>query len=387
MKNLLSASFGLSVLASTTVSGASLTALTTFGGGDGWRAPNEIVTGDTAGTSTGANYNYLGTGSLERGMSYNPATGNLVVVSRSASGNGIRILNGTTGADAGALNQGSAVIAGGTFTTNMVAIGGDGATYVANLVSPFTAATPTNFRIYRWANDAATPTVAYSGVPLPDGGRLGDSINVTGSGTSTQLVFGEGLGTGTTIFPGYAVFSTTDGSAFTGSRITFTGTPSTNGDQRLGVTFLDSNTVMATDGGLWFVSDFAGGSGTVTDSSATTSASERALDYTEFTGSNGVNKLLATIDTASSLVRVYDMTDPNSPVLLTSANATAGVLTANGNGVGSVQWGAVSGDTATLYAMSSNQGIQAFTFTVPEPSVAMLGLAALGGLLGRRRRS
>lgn len=95
---------------------------------------------------------------------------------------------------------------------------------------------------------------------------------------------------------------------------------------------------------------------------------------------------MATIDTASSLVRVYDMADPNNPLLLASGNTTSGSLTANTNGVGAVQWGAVSGDTAALYAMSSNQGIQAFSFTVPEPSSALLGVAGLGVLLRRRNR-
>jgi len=61
----------------------------------------------------------------------------------------------------------------------------------------------------------------------------------------------------------------------------------------------------------------------------------------------------------------------------------SGTLTANGNGTGELAWGAVTTDgagsfTQILYAMSSNQGIQAFAITVPEPSTLAFG--ALGGI-------
>ena len=37
---------------------------------------------------------------------------------------------------------------------------------------------------------------------------------------------------------------------------------------------------------------------------------------------------------------------------------------------GSVQWGGITGNSATLYALSTNNGIQAFTVTVIEPPPA-----------------
>ena len=57
---------------------------------------------------------------------------------------------------------------------------------------------------------------------------------------------------------------------------------------------------------------------------------------------------------APVLVASGDNTDPMTP-----ANA-------NGNGVGAVKWGAINGITATLYATNTNNGIQAFTVTVPD---------------------
>jgi len=41
----------------------------------------------------------------------------------------------------------------------------------------------------------------------------------------------------------------------------------------------------------------------------------------------------------------------------------------NGNGVGSVKFGPVSGNSVVIYAMSTNNGIQAFTLTL-DPVVA-----------------
>ena len=96
--------------------------------------------------------------------------------------------------------------------------------------------------------------------------------------------------------------------------------------------------------------------------------------------------MLAVIDSNSSLVQVFDVSTPNTPLSLASGNNTTGMLTANGNGTGGVSWGSVTGNSATLYAMSTNQGIQAFTFTVPEPTSALPLALGLFALLARRRR-
>lgn len=337
----------------------SLTPLNSFGGGDGWLAPGE------------GGISYLGTGLNERGFAYNGASGNLLLVSRTGGLN-IKVLDGATAADEGALNLGTEVISGGTFTGSTIGVAGDGAIYLANLSSPVSGANP--FKVYRWANEAATPTLAYSSTSVT-GGRLGDSFDVIGSGNGTMLVAGESNVSGSGARNGYAVLTTANGLNYSGTLVTFPGTPPSGGDHRFGLTFLDANSVIGTAGGTWRLSDFAGGAGTLVDSSNTTSAAERAMDYAVIGGIG----YLATLDTASSVVRVYNLSDPNNPALVASANNTAGALTA-GNGTGQVQFGAISGNTATVYAMGANQGIQAMTFTVvPEPEeYAML---AAGGLI------
>jgi hypothetical protein len=101
--------------------------------------------------------------------------------------------------------------------------------------------------------------------------------------------------------------------------------------------------------------------------------------------------LLAVQSIGDSHVSIYDVTDPNNPLYLASGNNTSGTLTANGNGTGNLAWGNAVYDPVSgrwsegLYAMSSNQGIQAFIVTVPEPGVS--SLAALGlGLLAFWRK-
>ncbi len=355
----LSAVLGVAIQAQ---SSYSLTALSSFGGGDGWLAPAE------GGLSylTAAN-------SEQRGLAYNPATGHLLLVSRSG-GLSLKVLDGASGASVGDLAQGTGVIAGGTLTANMIGAAGDGAIYLSNLSNPVNGTTA--FTVYRWANEAATPTVAYSSTSVT-AGRLGDTLDVFGSGSSTLLVAGESNNAGTGARNGYVVLSTVDGVSYSGTQVAFAGTPPNAGDHRFGLTFVDQNTVIGTQGGNWRLSDFAGGTGTLLDSSATTSATERPLDYAVVGGV----PVLATLDSASALVRIYNLTDPNNPVLVASGNNT--VAPVAGNGTGQVKFGEISGNSATLYALGANVGIQAFTFTVvPEPeeyaAMAAAGLVAFG---------
>jgi regulation of enolase protein 1 (concanavalin A-like superfamily) len=322
-----------------------ITPLKTFGT-NGWLAPNG---------SNGSTYPYLTTNDTERGLAY--ANNHLYLVSRQG-GDFIRILDAQTGQDLGALNLGTGIVSGGTFDVNMVAVGGEGAIYVSNL-----AIGPAALRVYRWADDRSTttPTVAYNGVPLA-GARVGDTLAAIGIGGSTRLVAGFN---GTPSINGNNGYAILDPTAGTATAVAFSGTPPMAGDFRLGIAFTDSSHVIGTQGGAGnSVQDtsFSGGTGTLLASPALASTDERPMGFTMLEGF----PLLATLDTATSQVNLYDLTDPATPVLLGQASATTGTVPADAHNTGAVAWGRVSGNTAALYAMATDGGIQAFTVMAPK---------------------
>src|ERR1017187_10388872 len=349
-----------------------MTALSSFGGGDGWLAPGE------------GGYTFLGTANNERGLAF--GNGDLYLVSRNG-GNFIRILDPLTGADIGSLN--TTGVSGGTFAVNTIGVGTDGAVYVANLT---TQSTTSPYRVYSWANNGATPTVAYSGNGGLAGARLGDSLAVIGSGASTLLAAGYNSSPVVTGNNGYAIISPTAGTA---TAIGFTGTPPNAGDFRLGLTFTDSSHVLGTAGSsLYRDTSFSGSTGTLIGSPGIPdpagATADRLLSYTLLDGV----ALLAVQSIGDSHASLYNATDPNAPVYIGALNNTSGTLTANGNGTGELACGAIkdNGDgsfSETLYAMSTNQGIQAFVVTVvPEPatlSLLALGLVAVAGRKKFRR--
>ncbi len=353
---------GCSVALIGRANGASIVPLTSFGGGDGWIAPGEN------------SYSYLGTGSLERGLGY--ANGHLYLASRNG-GNNVRILDGTSGADLGALS--TTGVTGGTFAINTVAAGGDGAIYISNLT---TDASASPLKIYKWANEASSAAVAYSGTPLA-GARAGDSLAATGAGSSTRLAVGFSGTPAVTGNNGYAILNPSTG---TSSAVAFPATSPDPGDFRLGLAFTAPDQVIGSQGhNVYRHTSFSGTSGTLITSPALVPG-ERLLAYTVLNGSG----LLATLNTTDAAVNIYDADDLSMPVLLGSANNTSGTLATNSNFTGQLVWGDASGPNQTLYAMSTNHGIQAFTVSLPEPSVGAFALAFLsagGSFFARRPRS
>ena len=341
----------------------SITPLATFGN-NGWLAPGSIAN--------------LTVNDTERGLAY--GNDHLYLLSRNG-GNSVRILNPATGADLGSLNMTgipATGTTGATFPVNMVAVGGDGAIYAANLtVNASSAAAP--FVVYKWASESAAPAVAYRGTPLA-GARVGDTLAATGSGASTRLVAGFSSNPSVTGNNGYAII---DPTAQTAVSVRFPGTPPNAGDFRLGLTFgLDASEVIGSQGGgVARVSTASGSTGTFVTSLTLRDANERLLAFANVGGA----LLLAAESTTDAHVSLYDVSDLKKPVYLGSANATRGALSANTRDVGQLAWGDVTGNTATLYALSANQGIQAFTVTTPEPGTLSLGALGLGILLLRRR--
>ncbi len=327
-----------------------LTPLNSFGGGDGWLSPAEAP-----GSLGGAN--------VQRGMTYNSANNRIYVADRNG-GTFVRILDGDTGAPVGSLDMTG--VAGGTFAINQIDVADDGAIYVGNLSTSAAG----NFKVYRWANEAAVPTVAFDGLSgLP---RTGDTLAVRGSGVGTQII---ASGSGST---GFKLFNTADGVSYSDGG-TF-GTTAPAGAFRLGLDFIDSTSAVGLQtGSMIRDADFSGGAA---NTNSVISAGEAPLAFDQS------NNLLATVDINSSLVRLYDGSDLS--LLTTSgfmddANNTTSFVT-NANGTGDLKFGTGPAGDLRLYAMNTNNGIQAFQVVVPEPaSLALLGLSVAGLLIGRRR--
>jgi len=278
-----------------------------------------------------------------------------------------------TGADIGALD--TTGISGGTFAVNAAAVGGDGAIYVGNLT---TSSSTSPYKIYKWSTPASTPIVAYSGDPFGGAARYGDDLAATGSGASTRLAAGSGA----TAVVGDNGFALIDPTLGTAAQVSVAGTA--DGDFRLGISFADSGNVIGTQGGgLLRYSDPAGnllGTGTFS------TTSQRPVGYTSFGGVS----LIAAVDTVDGKVRIYDGANPaslGSPVLFGSDLPFA--HNANGNATGAIAWGDPYYDgglwKTELYVLESNNGIQAYTVSVPEPTAAALLGMGLSVLIGWRR--
>jgi len=371
-------------VASHAVAQVTLTPLVGFGGDDGWLAPGDSTTDFVNGS-----------GSTERGLAYNPITNHLLLTSRTGTpAMNVRILDSATGIDLGGLSVPAATVTGGTFPINQVKVADDGAIYVGNLASPG-ATVP--FKIYRWADELPTtqPTVAFNATNSPTPARLGDNLDIIGSGTDTKIVAGEST-SGANTGNGYVVYGTANGTTFnTATKVTFPLSPAAggtiNGEFNRGLTFLENSTNVAgknTNTSALRLSSYdpATGTGTLLGSPAATGS------MIEFAEVGGV-PLLATLNMASttagseasSVVRLYDLTDRSNPLLLATGDLTT-VTTTAGGAVGSLAWGPIVGNTARLYALSVNNGIQAFVVTVPEPSTAALVCCCAAGFAMRRRR-
>lgn len=347
-------------------------------GSNGWLAP---------GTNP-----YLTTTNTERGLGWNPVTKNLVVPSR-AGGDFVAIINGTTGAVVKTLS--TTGVSGGTLTMTGAGVSDDGEIYVSNLQSGSSALSP--FKVYKWTgeNDTNAPSVAFSRVnPAVTNGafRFGDCFAVYGSGTSLKFA-AAGASSGTSSgLPnnGNFMIGKLDGSNSNTIYRNIPGTQLTTNDYRLGITFVDADTIIGNQGASAKITNFVAATtlsntGAIITGSVAVGTFDRALDYTLLNGQG----LMATIDSNTSLISIYDVTNPATASLLITGSTVSGVLAANGNGTGGVQWGEMLSPTSqVLYAMSTNQGIQAMVVTatgsVPEIDPAGIGsvLALLTGALG-----
>ena len=365
---------GAAALLAESGSAATLSALSSFGGGDG-----VLVPADYGGSGLA--------GGTERHFAYNPATDNLVLVSRNVT-NAVRTYNSQTGAPVGTLATPGGGYASGALNITAVGVTTDGQIFVSNLNAGNAGGTAL-LSVYGWTNEGtASPTT--STYAIPNGLRFGDSMDALGSGGTAQVVLGSNIGTAAT--PGADGFAITTATAL--GAATFTPTivdpaaGSVDGAFRLSAAFVDNDTIIGNQNGITRITDFSGttASGLSTITLATAS-SERHVNTIAILGKT----YLATLDSLSAAerntVRVYELSGTTATLQATAnlIGTASAAGQSNGNGTGDIEWGKVTGDSATLYSLTTNYGLQAFTFQVPEPSVLMLGGLAVGMAMRRRR--
>jgi hypothetical protein len=289
-----------------------------------------------------------------RGASYNPATGNALVATRTGGARVVAV-NGDTGATIGDLDMTG--VAGGTFAINVVGASDDGQIFATNLVTAAAEATP--FKIYRWASEGAAPTVVYEGAPTA--ARYGDSFFVYGSGDDVYL-FASGSGTAA-----IAEFHW-DGTALQAPRII----PVTAGAGRGGI-------AVGADGeSLWIT-----GSGTpVREVSRDTGALIREIDtgviatgasLTAYFEVEDRQFVVTGISALEQFVRIVDVTAPGEEEIVA---VTASIGTnANVNATGGL---AVATDRAEIIVLSTNNALASFSydFLLPEEPFIPEGLIA-----------
>ncbi|HEX5218385.1 MAG TPA: immunoglobulin domain-containing protein, partial [Verrucomicrobiae bacterium] len=292
---------------------------------------------------------------LERGLAFNPITGHLLIGARWTSPlvKGIYIVDANTGAHIGELNSVSNIITGGTIVLTRVVVADDGAIYACNF-GTLSDANP--LKIYRWANETAEPTLAYSGNPVSGTGlanqQWGKNMTIRGSGTGTQILMDNRNF--------LALFTTADGASFTPTLLQPEGLAD---DWNLGLTWGTNGT-----------SFWGKASGRPLYQWAyTTGATNATLlrSYSGFPSSAFGNfsfdskyRYLAglTVQTGPDAVELYDISDlDRGPMLI-----DIGLFTSDNTQT--VGYGNVHISHSRVFALNPNNGLVAFTF-VPRLSI------------------
>lgn len=322
---------------------------------------------------------YVTTGGTERGITVNPATGHVLLVSRTTSPPTIKVLDGNTGADLGSLNNSG--ISGGTFTLNQIGVSSDGVIYAANL----SATTPPVYKIYRWDHEdttgAVTPVAVWNGTPGTGTGRYGDSFAVGGNGTNTVIV-GSGSSN-----PNLSIFTFADNNAYINGTLTSTEIPLSTaslgaGEAGKGLSVGLNNSIYArnSSGSSMHHLGFNLANSTLSLIENITVDATTAPISVDNVGHFLVSMTVANNTTTSShLFKIWDISNPASPLVLVSTNDPS-PITADSNVTGE------AGNDGTHYVgIEAANGIVAYkligyvTNLPPTLSGQPVGLTAMQG--------
>ncbi len=301
-------------------------------------------------SNTAGNYpDYLATSTVERGLAYYNDT--LYVASR-AAGVDVILINATTGEKIGNLNTEG--IAGGTYPINDVEVSDDGVIFACNLT---TDASGSVFKVYRWDNDLAKPSVVIE-YRADVAYRFGDRFAVTGAAADNSLTIWATDAKGN---KKVAKFTTSDnGTSFSPEIITLSAgalstfavvIPSIDGTELYGNSFNMTPSRYKADG-------------TYIDEIPAASISGSSHSMKTF-AIGGANYLVAYNYAAkTNNVKVLDITDSFAGANLLGTTVSMG--DAGNSGAGDVAVKDNGDGTYTVFALATNNGIAAYKFTPPS---------------------
>lgn len=284
-----------------------------------------------------------------RGMAYNPATNHLLVASRTGAPY-IHVLDAETGATVDTLDMTG--VSGGTYPLNKVVCDEDGVIYACNL-----ALANGLFKFYRWADETAAPTVAFSGTVK---GRAGDAMNVSGTGTST-IIYASGSGSAE-----IALFRTSDGENFTAE----TPIAIAAGTARGGV----APVMNGVDSDLWI-----NGTGTTLRHIASDGSVLAEVPGSLLAGSwmnvaymesaNGAKLVGVNANNVTGDIRklqVWDVTQSETEPTWWGAAETGNLETKNANAAGELAFRHNPDGSLTLFQLTTNNIIASWSLTPPD---------------------
>lgn len=293
----------------------------------------------------GGERNYFpASGDVVRGMGYNPATNSVLIASR--VDNNIHLIDAATGADQDTLDMTG--VTGGFYGISLMKVVSDenGVMYACNLTSDG------DFKIYRWADTAAVPTVA---LQQTVSGRFGDVLAIHGSGTDTKLYASARSGTE------IKVFGTTDGENFSEVQ----SIPIPSGAANGGIS-------VATDSTLWI--NAAWSSVMKIDTAGNTLVTPSGIeDYYGnvllMKGAHG-EKLLGVnanhSDGNRRKMMVYDITENEASPQFWGSAEMGVVERDNANVAGNIKYRLNEDNSMTVFQMATNNGIASWNLEVPR---------------------
>ncbi len=313
---------------------------------------------------------YLTGDNTQRGIAFNPATGNLLLASRSPA-NAIVVLDAATGVEKHQLRTTAAddlpVFFGGTLLLNMIAVADDGVVYAGNLVTDGSTAT---FNLYRWDNDSpeAVPVPLSPVAELAIAERWGDTMDARGSGANTQILLGT-RGLAPQEGRKFAILTSVNGFDFAGQVFTVDGVDGSAFG--LGIAFGPGNSVFGTANGQPVVHvafDPTAGTATL----ARTYSAAQIPNSVSVIGYHATSNLLAGVALEiPDNVRLYDLANLDEPAMRDQRLILP--EQPNINGTGAVDFGG-----SKLFALDTNNGLRAYEITAGTPAgPATLGTATV----------